>query len=163
MDNTILQTILDFFHVMATILWIGGMIVNNLVIRPALQKALQPEQVNEIMGIIMSKFRIIVYVSIIVLFVTGIPMKIVSENYVGIIDFSSIWGIVSFVKHVFVAFLALFAFYSFEIMPKKLRKAMVLDSKDQFLKLQNVQKILGKFAFLFGLIIIMLSALMKYL
>ncbi len=163
MDNPTLQTFLDFFHILATIMWIGGMIVTNVVIRPALAKALQPEQVNEIMGIIMRKFRIIVYVSLIVLFVTGIPMKIANEHYEGIIDFSNSWAIAGFVKHLFVAILALLAIYMFEFMPPQIRKALAMETRDKFISLQNRQKIMGSMAFLCSLIILFLSAVMNYL
>ena len=67
MNNPVLQSILDFFHVLATIVWIGGMIVTNAIIRPAMNKALQVGQVNELMGIIMKKFRIVIYIAIEVL------------------------------------------------------------------------------------------------
>ena len=163
MNNPILQSVLDFFHIMATIMWIGGIIVNNIIIRPALTKALEPRQVNEVMGLIMKKFRIIVYVSIIVLGITGIPMKIASEYYLGIINFENSWEIVGFIKHIFVFILAIISIYSFEMLSLKIRKAMALPSPEKLIGLQKKQKMAGGLAFLCGLTIILLSAVMNYL
>ena len=159
----ILQSILDFFHIMATIMWIGGMIINYVVIRPALSKTLEPRQANEIMSLIMKKYRIIVYVSIAVLGLTGIPMKIASEYYVGIINFENTWEIVGFIKHIFVFILAVLAIYSFEILSVKIRKAMALDSPEKLMGFQKKQKMVGGLGFLCGMLIILLSAVMNYL
>ena len=42
MDNLFVKTFLDVLHVLATVIWIGGMLVNFLVIRPTTAKVLEP-------------------------------------------------------------------------------------------------------------------------
>ncbi|MCF8368866.1 MAG: DUF4149 domain-containing protein [Bacteroidales bacterium] len=163
MDNPILQTILDFLHLMATIAWIGGMFFNFLVVLPTIQKVLDPATAGKFLGVLFKRVRIVVYVSLLVLFVTGIPMKIASEYYVSIINFDNTWETVGFIKHVFVGILALLAFYSFEILVPKVGKLASGGPSPALAALRKRQMILGAISFLFGIIVIFLSAIMNYL
>jgi len=163
MQNPILQTILDFLHLMATIAWIGGMFFNFLVVMPTVQKVLDPALAGKFMGTMFKRVRIVVYVSLLVLFVTGIPMKIASEYYVGIINFENTWEIVGFIKHVFVGLLALMAIYSFEVLAPAVGKLAVSRPSEKLTSLRKQQMKMGAVSFLFGIIIIFLSAVMNYL
>ncbi len=163
MDNPILQIAFDFLHLLATIAWIGGMFFNIVVIMPAVSKTLDPATAGKFMKVVFSRVRIVVYVSILVLFITGIPMKIASEYYVGIINFDTTWETVGFIKHVFVGLMALMAIYSFEILAPKVGKLALKGPSTQLLVLQKRQKMLGAIAFLFGITVIFLSAMMNYL
>ncbi|PLX13771.1 MAG: hypothetical protein C0598_02830 [Marinilabiliales bacterium] len=163
MQNPILQIGFDFLHLMATIAWIGGMFFNFLVVMPSMAKALDPPSMGKLMGIMFKRVRVIVYVSLLILFVTGIPMKIASEHYVSIINFDTNWEIVSFIKHVFVAILALLAIYNFEILMPKAAKLATKGPSPQLNSLRGRQKKLGALSFLVGIITIFLSAMMNHL
>ncbi len=163
MDNPVLQTILDFLHLMATIAWIGGMFINMLVVIPTVQKVLDPPTAGKFMSALFKRIRIVVYVSLLVLFITGIPMKIASEYYVSIINFDNNWEIAGFIKHVFVGLLALMAIYSFEILSPRVA-ILAKDGPSPILDvLKRRQMLLGAVAFLFGIVVIFLSAMMNYL
>lgn len=161
--NPILHTSLDFVHLMATIAWIGGMVFNFLVVMPTVSKTLEPATAAKFMTALMRRVRVVVYVSLAVLFITGIPMKIANENYVWIISFENSWQIAGFIKHVFVAFLALLALYSFEILTPKLARLAQAGKMDEVGKLRIFQKKLAAVSFLMGIIIVLLSAMMNYL
>lgn len=163
MDNPVLQTSLDFLHLMATIAWIGGMFFNFLVVIPTAQKALDPATAGKFMGMMVRRVRVVVYVSLFILFVTGIPMKIANEHYVSIINFDNTWETVGFIKHVFVALLALMALYSFEILFPNVAKHAAKGPSPELAGLQKKQKMAGAVAFLLGIIVIFLSAMMNYL
>jgi uncharacterized membrane protein len=163
MQNPILQTILDFLHLIATVAWIGGMFFNFLVVMPTVQKVLDPPTAGKFLGFMFKRVRVVVYVSLLILFVTGIPMKIASEYYVSIINFDNTWETVGFIKHVFVGLLALMAFYSFEILSPKVWKLAASGPSTQLAGLKKQQMMLGAIAFLFGIIVIFLSAVMNYL
>lgn len=163
MDSPVLQTILDFLHLMATIAWIGGMFFNFLVVMPTVQKALDPATAGKFMGMMFKRVRVVVYTSLLILFVTGIPMKIANEYYVSIINFDNTWETVGFIKHVFVAILALMALYSFEILFPKVGKLAAKGPSPELNSLRKRQKMTGAFSFLLGIIIIFLSAMMNYL
>jgi uncharacterized membrane protein len=161
--NPILQISLDFLHLMATIAWIGGMFFNFLVVMPTVNKVLDPATTGKFMGTLMKRVRVIVYSSLLILFVTGIPMKIASEYYVAIINFDNNWEIVGFIKHVFVALLAIMAFLSFEIVSPKVAKLAAKGPSPELMSMKKNQMMLGALAFIFGIIVILLSAIMNYI
>jgi uncharacterized membrane protein len=161
--NPVLLTILDFLHQMATIAWIGGMVFNLLAVMPAATKALDPATAGKFMGALMKRVRVIVYVSLLVLFVTGIPMKIASEYYVAIINFDTVWETASFVKHVLVAILALLALYSFELLAPRVGRLASKGPSAELIQLRARQKKLAAASFLLGITIVFISVMMKYL
>lgn len=162
-DHPVLQIILDFLHLLATIAWIGGMFFNVLILMPTVSKTLDPATAGKFMAVLFKRIRVMVYVSLLILFVTGIPMKIASEYYVAIINFDTSWETVSFIKHVFVGLLALFAIINFEILSPKAAKLAVNGPSPALMSLKGKQMKLAGISFLFGIIVIFLSTLMNYL
>ena len=115
------------------------------------------------MGALMKKFRILVYTSIVLLGVTGIPLKIINENYISIINFENSWEIVSFIRHLCYGLLVLLAVYSFEILSPKMGKLVAAGDTGAIEGLQKKQKAAGGLAFLSAMLIMVLSSLMRYL
>lgn len=163
MQNPILQIGFDFFHLMATIAWIGGMFFNFLVVMPTIGKTLDPATAGKFMKALFKRVRVIVYISLAVLFITGIPMKIASDYYSGIISFDTNWNVILFVKHVFVGILALMAIYNFEILGPKIGKLAAKGPSPELISLRGRGKLFGAVSFLVGIITIFLSAMMNYL
>lgn len=165
MDNPVLQITFDFLHLMATITWIGGMFYNFLVLLPSVNSTLDAKTAGILMKSVFKRVRIIVYVSLLVLFVTGIPMKISSEYYVSIINFDTSWEIVLFIKHVFVALMALLAIINFEIIVPKVGK-LAMEGERSLSKLKALKKkqfLLSGLAFITGIIVVFLSSVMNYI
>ncbi|MGQ9469701.1 MAG: hypothetical protein ACUVTD_07800 [Nitrososphaerales archaeon] len=57
---------------MATVIWIGGMATNLLVLLPSMREALEPPIMGKLMGSVMKRFRPLVYASMIILVASGI-------------------------------------------------------------------------------------------
>jgi uncharacterized membrane protein YobD (UPF0266 family) len=100
---------------------------------------------------------------LLVLFVTGIPMKIASEYYVAIINFDTAWETASFVKHVLVAILALVALYSFELLSPKVGRLAAKGPSAELVNLRKRQQKMAAVSFLLGIAIVFISVMMKYL
>jgi uncharacterized membrane protein len=163
LENPVVLTVLDFIHQMATIAWIGGMVFNLLAVMPTVSKVLEPALAGKFMSALMKRVRVIVYVSLLVLFVTGIPMKIASEYYVAIINFDTAWETASFVKHVLVAVLALVALYSFELLSPKVGRLAAKGPSAELVNLRKRQQKMAAVSFLLGIAIVFISVMMKYL
>lgn len=163
MNNPILQIAFDFLHLMATIAWIGGMFFNVVVLMPTVAKTLDPATAGKFMSVLFKRIRIVVYVSLLTLFVTGIPMKIASEYYVSIINFDTTWETIGFIKHVFVGLMALMAIYNFEILMPKVRKMAMEGPSPKLMGMKSMQMKLAGLSFLCGVAVIFLSAMMNYL
>ncbi len=162
MDNVFVKTLIDWLHIMATITWIGGMFTNFVIVRPAMGKALSPSEAGKLMGALMKRFRIVVYISIVVLGVTGIPLKIINENYISIINFENSWEIISFIKHICYGVMVLLAVYTFEILSPKMMKVAARGPSPQLVQLQKKQAAFGGLAFLTAIVVLVLSSLMRY-
>jgi len=163
MDNIFVKTLIDWLHIMATITWIGGMFTNFIILRPAMAKALSPAEAGKFMGAVMKRFKVMVYISIVVLGVTGIPLKIINDNYISIINFENNWEIVSFIKHLCYGILVLLAIYTFEVLAPKMGKLVAAGPSPALKALQKKQAAFGGLAFLTAIVILVLSSLMRYI
>lgn len=163
MDNPILLTTFDYLHLTATITWIGGMYFNFLVLIPSVKASLDEKNTGLLLGNVFKRIKIIVYVSLIILFVTGIPMKIASEYYVSIINFDNTWELVLFIKHALIGILALLAIYNFEFVIPGIKRAAMNGNNALVVSYKKKQMILGPVSFLLGNIIVLLSVVMNYL
>lgn len=163
MDNIFVKTLIDWLHIMATITWIGGMFTNFIILRPAIANSLSPADAGKFMGAVMKRFKIVVYISIVVIGVTGIPLKIINPNYISIINFENNWEIVSFVKHLCYGILVLLAVYTFEVLAPKMGKLAANGPSPALSALQKKQAAFGGLAFLTAIVILVLSSLMRYI
>ncbi|MDZ7743800.1 MAG: hypothetical protein U5Q03_19205 [Bacteroidota bacterium] len=163
MDSLFVKTLLDVLHVIATVIWIGGMMINYMVIRPVAVKKLEPSSFASFNTAMMKRFRILVYISIVILGVTGIPMKIVSEHYAGIISFEHAWGTASFIKHLLYGLLVVLAVFNFEIATPALSKAAIMGNQIRIGRWKKRMAISGALAMLAAIGTLVLSSLMRYL
>jgi len=65
-----LQNLVDFLHLLATVTWIGGMIYINLALMPALP-VLPPPERGKLMGAVAKRFGFLSWGSVLVLLSTG--------------------------------------------------------------------------------------------
>ncbi len=163
MDNIYVKSLLDLLHILATITWFGTLFVNFALLRSTVQQTLQPAAAGPFVGLFIRKARMVVYISLAVLFITGIPMKIVSPYYVSIINFSNDWQIAMFAKHVLVALLALLAIINFEIIGPRFQKAAKSGTPVEVEKYKRIQQGAGMLSISMAFIILVISAVMNYL
>lgn len=89
--------IINFFHLLGTVVWIGGMFYMDLILIPSLAK-IDPGESGKLMGMIAKKFTITAWSAIIILIITGI-LKTPSDMY---FDTSDEYGIFLLIKHVLI-------------------------------------------------------------
>ncbi len=63
-----------FFHILFTIVWIGGMVYSLLFLKPSLKEVLPEEKRENLLKSVFSKFFAAVWLSIGVIFVTGMGL-----------------------------------------------------------------------------------------
>ena len=69
-----MHNLILFFHLAAAIFWMGGMAFMVLALRPPLAEQLQPPARLQLMAAVLSRFFVVVGISIAVLLATGIVM-----------------------------------------------------------------------------------------
>lgn len=65
------RIIINYLHLLGTIIWIGGAIYMHLVLQPSL-KSIDPREGGKLQGIVAKRFSIIAWSSILVLIITGL-------------------------------------------------------------------------------------------
>ncbi len=159
--NVYILTIIYWIHLLSTVLWFGGMITNIFVTMPCAMKTLDPPLVGKLLGAIMKKFRVIVYLSMILLGITGGIMNIVNKNYSGLMVLDNQWAGATFVKHILVVFMIILAVFAFEVLGKKAGKLAAKGPSPELGKLQSTQKIVGLISAVCAMGILFLTAMMN--
>ncbi|HDL19097.1 MAG TPA: hypothetical protein ENH29_08585 [Bacteroidetes bacterium] len=110
--NLVIQSLSNFLHILATVVWIGGIVMILLVILPGAKVVLESKSlVSKLMKDISKRFTFMANISIIVLIITGIIITKYNKNFTGFLDFDNYVNIVIFIKHLFVAAMVIIHFY----------------------------------------------------
>ena len=102
MSPTILAVSL-FFHIIATVVWIGGLILTVLLVWPEVTRALQENAaLYSVLSRLRRRFTVYGNLALAVLIATGMFQMAADENYDGILQFDNVWSRVLLVKHIVI-------------------------------------------------------------
>lgn len=97
------QTILAvslFFHLLSTVVWIGGLLMTTALIWPEARRALENNPIlYRLLSRLRQRFAPWSNLSLVTLIVTGLIQMSLDENYQGVLDFSNAWSQVILLKH----------------------------------------------------------------
>jgi len=110
------EHVANFFHLLATVAWIGGMLFMKLVLMPAME-AIDPPQRGRLMGVAAKRFTMVAWTSTIILLVTGF-LKTPSQH---LFDTSTTYGTLLLVKHVVIALMIVVGIVITFVVAPKLR------------------------------------------
>jgi len=150
------STIVNFFHLLATVTWIGGMIYGYFVLTPSLA-AIDPPQRGRLMGATAIRFSKLAWGSVIVLLITGFlrtpPGMLFSP--------SSTYGVTLLVKHLAVlAMIVIGLVITFSVAPRMESLAPGPGEKPSpgFFQVQKRLELLALVNVILGLIVLLLAA-----
>jgi uncharacterized membrane protein len=113
-------------HLVATVVWIGGIVFMAFVVTPA--TATEPGS-SRLLSVIQRRFAPIANLSLIVLIVTGMVQLTANSNYVGFLNLSNAWAKAIFLKHITVGGMILAGLYmNLVLQPDINRMTMLLGS-----------------------------------
>lgn len=103
MPSTTVLAIAYFFHLIATVLWVGGLVVLTLLVWPEARRSLGSNRAMEtlLMGL-RRRFMPLTHFSLVVLTVTGLVQMTGDANYDGVLQFDNDWSRVILLKHIAV-------------------------------------------------------------
>lgn len=105
--SQLLISISTWLHAMATIVFIGHIVLLAGIYIPALSKN------GSTLSEVSKRSRPWMYASLIVFAVTGTHLMLIDSGYLGFMDFGNFWGVVMLVKHILVfAMIALGFWYN---------------------------------------------------
>ncbi|OGU29925.1 MAG: hypothetical protein A2057_05460 [Ignavibacteria bacterium GWA2_35_9] len=150
----------NFLHLLATVTWIGGMIFMNIVLFPA-QTAIDPGQRGKLFGAIVKRFLIIVWISVIVLLLTGLYK---TPSYL-LFNPESGFGLWLTVKHIAILLMILFGLLITFVVSPKLRKLAPKPGDQplpEFIKAQKNMTLLARTNMTLGIIVLFCVSMMQY-
>jgi uncharacterized membrane protein len=115
---------------------------------------------GKLMGAVMKRFRVWVYISIVLLVLTGFGMMRFNTSYMGMATFENVWAIVALIKHVVILIMIILAVYAFEGLGRKVAKVAAKGPSDDLARLQKKQISLAATGFILGLIVLLLTGIL---
>ena len=119
MPSTVLA-VLFAVHLLAAVVWIGGLVMLALVVTPGVQRVLRPatagktpaqNPIEAMLTELERRFTPLANLSLVVLVATGMLQMSVNENYGGFLQLSNTWAWAMLFKHLASIGLALIAGY----------------------------------------------------
>jgi len=156
--NTLLHIILRWIHLIATVTWIGGMFTNLFIYIPAIGKALEPPAAGKLMGTVMKRFRVMVYLSMAVFLISGILLGSLDLNSGEAVSSRNDMVVILIFKVPLYILMLILAIISFEVVAPRAARIAADGPSARLQKVQKSQKIMAIIGFLLGLIILALSA-----
>ena len=96
-----------FFHILATAIWIGGILLITALVVPEFNRLVTDQlALYQILMRIRKRFAQISNLALAVLIVTGLLQMTADPNYDGLLQFNSEWSQVLLIKHLLIVVMA---------------------------------------------------------
>jgi len=148
-----------FLHLIATVIWIGGMAMNALVIYPRFKG-------DAAIGDINRRTHPIAMIAMATLWFTGLNQMAINPNYKGFLTISNVWSIAILSKHIFVIVMMAVSAYSLWVIAPELKRSGLLQAKgklngDRVTLLLAREAWLNQFNLMCGIIVLFLTAVAR--
>jgi uncharacterized membrane protein len=121
-----------FFHIGATVIWIGGLLITVILVWPEVRRVLEENvALYTLLSRLRKRFYPISNLSLVVLITTGLFQMTADPNYDGVMQFNNTWSQVMLLKHIAIVGMALAGLLlQFGVVPALERTTLLL-SKDK--------------------------------
>ena len=148
-----------WLHMAATIVWIGGLFYQAVIVNPALEK--YPADRGRLTEAMRRKFQPLAWLSLLVLVGTGLLQMSGNPNYEGLFAFSNSWARAMLVKHIAVGLMVLVAAYQTWVLnPRISRLALKQDAEGSEAVSAEMSR-LGRVSLVLGILVLGLTALAR--
>lgn len=118
--------LLYWLHMLATIVWIGGLAAVTLLVVPAARKALDSNAYQALLGQIQKRLQQMGWFSLAVLIVTGMFQMSASPFYGGFLAITNSWSVAILGKHLVIgAMILVSAYLTWGVLPAMQRTALL--------------------------------------
>jgi uncharacterized membrane protein len=157
-----------FLHLLATVIWLGGIIMILLVILPGAKVSLESAPlIKKLMKEITKRFTPMANISILVLIVTGLFIGHYENKSTSLLDFNTPLNTVMFLKHFLVALMVIVHFYRGLVLNPKIGKLSrkIIESKatsplsSRVQRLQKFSLDLVKVNFALGVLVLLVTGI----
>lgn len=148
-----------WLHLIATVVWIGGITFILFIAIPSAKQILGAEA-GKLMGEISKRFTPTANYSIILLIVTGAVLTAVNKQFLGIGNVVNSWSLGLIVKHVLVLGMVAVHLYRGLVLAPKIARTELASEKAS---LQKLSLNLVKVNFCLGLVVLLFSGILSTL
>lgn len=160
--SPILVALSFWLHMAATIVWIGGLFFQAVILGPALEAS---DDRFDVLFRIDARFRPLAWLSLAVLVVTGLVQMVVNPNYGGLLSIANTWSSAILVKHLAIGGMVIVAGFQTWVLQPQLRRIQILQirSKDagEIVGIASKYKRLSRLNLILGVIVLAFTALAR--
>ena len=114
-------------HLLATVVWLGGLSVLVLLVVPALNRAVSSNPLlYTLLASLRRRFAPVGNLALLVLIVTGLFQMTDNPAYGGLLRFDNTWSVVLLVKHILIALLAVLGLAIQSLIAPRLERVTLL-------------------------------------
>jgi uncharacterized membrane protein len=156
-----------FFHMVATVVWVGGITMLTLIVYPSLRKLSGNDQLRgTLISEIYRRFSPLAMLSLATLIVTGLAQMAVNPNYNGFLTIDNAWAWAILIKHLAFGVMALVGGYSVWGLTPAINRLAMLESRgklsgEELVSLRKREERLNQFNFACALIVLLLTAVAR--
>lgn len=154
-----------WLHMLATVIWVGGLAALALIVLPTLRRSLKPRVFANWLTTLNKRLDPIGWFSLGLLTFTGLVQMEANPSYVGLLAVSNAWSQAILFKHiVFVGMIAVSAYVTWKVAPEVQRSALkqargIRDGSDQYWQ-ARLQQFIGLNLFL-ALLVLVFTAIAR--
>lgn len=153
-----------WLHLMATVVWIGGLATMALVVSPGLARSMGDDgRRADVLAELRRRFRPLANLSLAVLLVTGMVQLAGDANYDGFLRLSNTWARAILLKHVAVGGMVLVSVYLQWSLGPAIERARLLaaraGSEAQLPALHARERLIARVNIALSVVVLLLTAL----
>jgi uncharacterized membrane protein len=115
-----------WLHMLATVVWIGGLATLTLLVIPAARRGLEAEAFAGLLARVQERLDPIGWLCLMVLGATGLFQMSANPNYKGFLTISNRWAAAILTKHiVFLVMIGVSAYVTWALLPQMQRLALL--------------------------------------
>ena len=120
-----------WFHLLATVTWVGSLAGISFLVLPAMQRSLNPETQLVFLEALQKRLEPIAWFSMSLLVLTGLFQMSVNPHYDSFLSISTQWSLAILTKHLLgIIMVVVSAVQTWEVIPA-IRRAIVRSKKSQ--------------------------------
>lgn len=104
-------TLAYWLHMLATVVWIGGLSALAVLVMPTARKSLSPEAYQAFLGPLQQRLQWLGWLCLAILTATGMFQMSASPNYEGMLAIKNTWAVAILAKHIAIGGMVLVSAY----------------------------------------------------
>lgn len=118
-------TVVYWVHMVATVVWIGGLASLAILVVPAARRTLEPQAYAALLADLQKRLDPLGWTCLLALGATGLFQMSANPNYAGFLAIDNRWAVAILLKHlVFLVMTAVSAYVTWGLLPKLQRLAL---------------------------------------